>query len=621
MGDTIDSSPSGAASIADFEGELGVLARAIDVQGAQLAWLIGAGGSAMSGIPTAGQLIVRFKHQLYCDGNALDVQDVDPADARTRRLIEAYFDGSNGFPPRGDNSEYSVAFEAAYPLADVRADFIARLCKGMPPNYGHYVLAALMATNRLGVVFTTNFDDLIETAAQSVFDGITPRPTAVVADLGDPDKAVRAFQKSTWPLVAKIHGDFRSDRLKNTTTELQEQDSGMRHVLRTCCGRFGLIVAGFSGRDESVMGVLRDALTDDASFPSGIFWCYRPADTPAPEVVSLLHDARKAGRTAVAVPVDNFVELTGAIERTVQLPAPVRTLLEAKRPTRVVTPTAMPSGPTEPYPILRFNALPVTAMATDVRLLEERKPADLRELQVAVRKSRARGLVARQSNGQLMAVGNDAQLTAAFAPLGVAVTDHLSSVDWDGLDIDPANLGLALDAITLGLGRTQGLRHVLSRRAHQVRVADAKVDSLSRLKSACNSLAGTVPKTSLPWAEAVTLNLDRRDGRWWLVLVPEVWVPRGGVPTADGFAPQTTEERLAIADFIRERRATRYNRHVNAILDAWVRVLCGGLGTREVRTWNLGSGEGIDPVFEISARTAYSRRLQDAAPVSTGARS
>jgi hypothetical protein len=521
------------------------------------------------------------------------VQDVDPADARARQLIEAYFDGDNGFPPCGDNSEYSVAFEAAYPLADVRADVIAGLCKGMPPNYGHYVLAALMATNRLGVVFTTNFDDLIETAAQSVFDGLTPRPTAAVADLGDPDKAVRAFQKKTWPLVAKIHGDFRSDRLKNTTTELQEQDSGMRHVLRTCCGQFGLIVAGFSGRDHSVMAVLRDALTDDASFPCGIFWCYRPADTPAPEVVSFLHDARQAGRTAVAVPVDNFVELTGAIERAVQLPAPVRALLETKRSTRVVAPTPLPSGPTQPYPVLRFNALPVITMPTEVRVLDERKTADLRELQIAVRKSRARGLVARQSGGQLVAAGNDAQLTAAFSPLGV----------------------------TLGLGRTEGLRHVLSRRAHQVRVADPKVASLGRLKSACNSLAGTVPKTSLPWAEALTLNLDRRDGRWWLVVVPEVWVPRGGAPTADGFAPQTTAERLAIADFIRERRATRYNRNINSILDAWVRVLCGGTGTREVRTWNLGAGEGVDPVFEISARTAYSRRFQDAAPVSAGARS
>jgi len=220
--------------------------------------------------------------------------------------------------------------------------------------------------------------------------------------------------------------------------------------------------------------------------------------------------------------------------------------------------------------------------------------------------------VARRSGGRLVAVGDDAQLTAAFAPLGVSVKGETVPFEWDSAEPDTPDLGLALDALTLGLGRTEGLRHVLSRRAHQVRVADASVDSLSRLRSACRGLMGTVPRTTLPWAEAVTLNLDYRVGRWWLLLVPEVWVPRGGRQTEDGILPQTVEERLAIADFIRERRATRYNRDVNAVLDAWVRVLCNGRNAREVRTWNLGPGSGVDPVFEIVGRTAYSRPFRAA---------
>jgi NAD-dependent SIR2 family protein deacetylase len=609
MGDTTDSSPLDAALTAGIEGDVGALARAIGVQGGHLAWLIGAGASAMSGIPTAGQLIVRFKHQLYCDAHGLDVQDIDPRDRRTRGLIEQYFDGANGLPDRGDIDEYAVAFGKVYPSADVRADLIAELCRGTAPNYGHYVLAALMATNRLSVVFTTNFDDLIETAALSVFDGMTPRPSAVVADLGDPSKAVRAFQKNSWPLVAKIHGDFRSDRLKNTTEELRTQDDEMRQVLQTACGQYGLVVVGYSGRDDSVMTVLREALAQPASFPSGIFWCYRPTDPPAPAVVSFLRDAQDAGRTVAAVAVDNFVELAGAIERAIQLPASMRTLLESKRPSRVVTSVPLPTGPTQKYPVVRFNALPITLLPAEVRRLDERGATDLRDLQTALRTARARGLIARRSGGQLVAAGHDGQLTAALAATGVTVTDDVVALDWDAPVVDPADLGFALDAFTLGLGRTTGLRHVLSRRAHQVRVSDGSVESLARLRSACHSLSGTVPKTTLPWAEAVTLNLDRRNGRWWLLLVPEVWVPHGGQPTANGFSPQTADERLAIADFIRERRATRYNRDVNAILDAWVRVLCSGLGSREIRTWNLGPGEGIDPAFEITGRTAYSRPL------------
>lgn len=608
MGDTIRSSPS----VSGIEGDLGVLARAVAVQGAQLVWLIGAGSSVMSGIPTAGQLTLRFKHALYCSENGLDEQEVDPADAHTRRLIADYFAGNQSLPQPGDNDEYAASFEMAYPSADVRADLIAELCRGVAPNYGHYLMAALMVSDRLNTVFTTNFDDLIETAVASVADEIDPRPSVVVADLGDPDKAVRAFQKSSWPLIAKIHGDFRSKRLKNTPDELQQQDVAMRHVLRESCGKSGLVVAGYSGRDESVMAVLHDALTDPASFPSGIFWCYRPTDTLAAEVLTFLHEAKGAGRSVAAIAVDNFVEMTAAIERAVTLASPLRQLLEHKRPKPIVTATPLPTGATANYPVVRFNALPITALPSEARVLEEAKPVELRELQRAIRTSRARGLVARRSGGRLVAVGDDAQLTAAFAPLGVSVKGETVPFEWDSAEPDTPDLGLALDALTLGLGRTEGLRHVLSRRAHQVRVADASVDSLSRLRSACRGLMGTVPRTTLPWAEAVTLNLDYRVGRWWLLLVPEVWVPRGGRQTEDGILPQTVEERLAIADFIRERRATRYNRDVNAVLDAWVRVLCNGRNAREVRTWNLGPGSGVDPVFEIVGRTAYSRPFRAA---------
>jgi NAD-dependent SIR2 family protein deacetylase len=613
MGDTVRSSPS----VSGIEGDLGVLVRAIAVQGAQLAWLVGAGASVMSGIPTASQLTLRFKHALYCDANGLDVQDIDPADARTRRLIANYFAANQTLPPPGDNDEYAASFERAYPSADARADVIAELCRGVMPNYGHYLLAALMVSDRLSMVFTTNFDDLLETATASVANEITPRRSIVVADLGDPDKAVRAFQKSSWPLIAKIHGDFRSDRLKNTTSELQEQDGSMRNVLRETCGRFGLVVAGYSGRDESVVAVLQDALADHTSFPSGIFWCYRPTDGLAPDVVSFLQAAKDADRTAAAVPVNNFVEMTAAIERAVPLAADLRQLLEGKRPKPIVAASPLPTGATISYPVVRFNALPVTALPTEARVLEETGTADVRELQAAIRTSRARGLVARRSGGQLVAVGDDAQLTAALAPLGITVMSDTVPLKWDNPHPDMLDLGLALDALTLGLGRTQGLRHVLSRRAHQVRVSDESVDSLSRLRSACRSLMGTVPRTTLPWAEAATLNLDYRIDQWWLLIVPEIWVPRGGQPTEDGFLPQTPAERLAIADFTRERRATRYNRDVNAILDAWVRLLCGGLDARVVRTWNL-SEAGVDPIFEIVGRTAHSRPLRDVAgPMAT----
>lgn len=609
----VSASPSDlAGSPGELSGDASQLARAVDIQGAQFAWLLGAGASAMSDIPTAGALILRFKHELYCSAHQLDVQDIDPADSRTRASIETYFDGRNGLPPLGDPEEYSVAFEAAYPSAELRADFIAALCQGRGPNYGHYVLAALMAAGRLQVVFTTNFDDLVEAGAHSLFElaGITPRPSLVVAGLGEPDIASRALQKGSFPLVAKLHGDFRSVRLKNSVNELASQDADMRHVLRSACGRCGLIVAGYSGRDASVMDVLTEALDDKGSFPTGIYWCHRPTDPPAPEVLDLLAKARATGRSAFAVPVDNFIELTSAIERGVRLADNLRTCLKVRRPPAPLVPAPIPAGPTRPFPILRFNALPLVGLPRQVRCLDEQSPCELADVQQAVRTNRVRGLVARRSGGQLVAVGHEQQLSEALRPLRVSLSDRTETVDWDAAFTDPADLGLALDALTLGLGRTEGLRHVLARRGHQVRVADPKASTLARLKSACGgTLAGTIPKTSLSWAEAAGLTIERRDGTWWLLVVPEVWVS----PPKDRSAQRA--EQMAAGTFVQQKRATRYNSATNTILDAWVRLLSAGLGPRQVKTWNLGPAEGIDPIFEIDGHTAFSRPLRIAGRV------
>lgn len=612
MCDVFAPSSDSAGLTGELAGDVSQLARAVDVQGSQLAWLLGAGTSAMSNIPTAGALTLRFKHELYCSAHQIDVQDIDPADPRTRASIERYFDGRNGLPPLGDPEEYSIAFELAYPSADLRADFVAALCKGREPNYGHYVLAALMAANRLQVVFTTNFDDLVEAGAHSLFGlaATSPRPSMVVAGLGEPEIASRALQKGSFPLVAKLHGDFRSARLKNSVDELESQDAEMRHLLRTACGRFGLVAAGYSGRDTSVMEVLTEALNDKGSFPTGIYWCYRLVDPPAPAVVDFLIAARTAGKAAFTVPVDNFIELTSAVERGVRLTDNLRSCLRGKRPVATLVPAPIPTGPTRPFPILRFNALPLLRLPNQVQCLDEQSPCELAEVQRSLRTNQVRGLVARRSGGQLVAVGHEQQLSEALRLFRVSVSDRTQTVDWDKEVTDPAILGLALDALTLGLGRTNGLRHVLARRGHQVRVADPTASSLARLKSVCSGrLLGTVPNTSLLWAEAAGLSIERREGVWWMHVVPEIWVS----PPKDRLAQRA--ELMTARTFIQQRRATRYNRTTNALLDAWVRILCAGLGSRQVKTWNLGPEEGIDPEFEIDGHTAFSRPFRVATRV------
>ncbi|WP_452107009.1 SIR2 family protein [Brucella pseudogrignonensis] len=96
------------------------------------------------------------------------------------------------------------------------------------------MLGSLMAAGKVDSVFTTNFDPLIEESAHSS-NAILPidcqnRPT--VAAIDSADRAMRCLNESDWPLIAKLHGDYQSIAIKNTGSELEEQDARMRPVLR-----------------------------------------------------------------------------------------------------------------------------------------------------------------------------------------------------------------------------------------------------------------------------------------------------------------------------------------------------------------------------------------------------
>lgn len=83
------------------------------------------------------------------------------------------------------------------------------------------------------------------------------------------------YRRGRWPVEVKLHGDFRSRRLKNTSDELRHQDVRLRQILVDSCRRVGLVVAGYSGRDDSVTGVIEEALKRTGALPAVLFWLHR----------------------------------------------------------------------------------------------------------------------------------------------------------------------------------------------------------------------------------------------------------------------------------------------------------------------------------------------------------
>ncbi|MFK4822071.1 SIR2 family protein [Ochrobactrum quorumnocens] len=89
-------------------------------------------------------------------------------------------------------------------------------------------------------------------------------------------------------MVAKLHGDYQSIAIKNTGSELEEQDARMRHVLVESGKRFGMIFVGYSGRDASIMEALNTVLDAPSPFPNGVYWLTSSASRLLPAVIEFV---------------------------------------------------------------------------------------------------------------------------------------------------------------------------------------------------------------------------------------------------------------------------------------------------------------------------------------------
>ena len=199
-------------------------------------------------------MIWEFKQILFASQNRSWSQtSVDLSQPGVRNRIDAHIESLGSMPSPGAPDEYAALFEAAYPAESDRRAFLDGKLTGAKPSYGHIALATLMRHKQTRMVWTTNFDALVADACAKVYDTTSALTTI---DLNSADQAQQSLADERWPIEIKLHGDFRSRRLKNTDDELRQQDAHLRRALVESCKRFGLVVCGYSGRNDSIMDAL-----------------------------------------------------------------------------------------------------------------------------------------------------------------------------------------------------------------------------------------------------------------------------------------------------------------------------------------------------------------------------
>src|SRR5208282_2790066 len=129
-------------------------------------------------------------------------------------------------------------------------------------SVGNRVLGAFLSSGLTRAVFTTNFDSILEKAVAEVSGN-----SLSAYHIEGSRSSTNAINNEEFPIYCKLHGDFRYDSVKNLEDDLRVQDRALAACMKIASSRFGFIVAGYSGRDASVMALFREALEGQNPFP------------------------------------------------------------------------------------------------------------------------------------------------------------------------------------------------------------------------------------------------------------------------------------------------------------------------------------------------------------------
>lgn len=570
--------------------------------GKQLMWFLGAGGSRSSGLPTATDLTWDLKLRHYCARENQDVVAHDVSNRAVQARIQTYMD-SKGFPPLWDPTEYSFYFELVFGkdyTAQQRYLADALATERISSTIGHRALAALLHLGLARIIFTTNFDEVVESAYASIAG-----KNLTTFHLEGSYAALEALNAERFPFYAKVHGDFRYQTVKNLSEDLLHNDREIQKCLVAAAARFGMIVSGYSGRDGNVMAMFREAIDQNNAFPSGLYWTVTRISFVEASVRELMGYAHSKGVKGGIVETGTFDEMLAKIWRMVAEKNPD---VDAKVRSTMTQQVRIPLPPVgTAYPVLRTNALQITGFPSACGAIDYDGALDIGQLKSALFENQP--LCSICYTDRVLFWGDGKELAKIYEP------DRVKSVS-----------SFEIDDLVRAIGASTYLKSMVEQTVATALVADkplllrkqgktwyaitrhkeADSDALKPLRDALSwkdwdgkfhdgVVNGQVfGLKEVYWAEAVSLKVEERNGQLWLLLQPDVWI-----------SPNKMREEAT--EFLYKKKIRRYNKQAFEILSAWIEILLGGIGKGNANVTAYKSTEH-PAQFQISTRSAFSRR-------------
>ena len=562
----------------------------------QLMWFLGAGTSRTAGMPTATDIIWDLKRKYYCLQENQDLQTHNINKQAIRQKIQDYLD-SKGFPAVWSSEEYSFYFDLTFgddygsQHRYIREQFDSQK---ISLNIGHRVLAALLEMGLARVVYTTNFDEVLETA----FSAVAGKQLGTF-HLEGSYAALDALNAERFPIYAKIHGDFRYQKIKNLTADLLHNDNEIQKCFLAASTRYGLIVTGYSGRDANVMAMFNSALEQNNAFPQGLFWLTPRLSDVTDSVHELISSAREKGVRAHIIETGSFDIILLKMWR--QLPEKPEKL-NLKVRTAKALPVSIPLPPPGTrYPILRTNALAITEWPRQCASVDYAAPMTFRELKDKVWEHQPNAILS--YTDQILFWGDPNEI---YKILDKEKVKAIKDYNFDDSIASVAQSGIIKSffdqAVAQSLCQDKPLLLRRKNRTYYAVVNHKEINNLllQPLKDALGYqnkpgyITGSVTGLNkVFWAEALSIKLEERNGSLWLLIRPDIWVT-------------PLSERENATDFLRSKKLHRYNNQSYQLLDAWIRVLFGFIGTGQEIRISCFPDSDYSPTFSVNTRTAFS---------------
>ncbi len=226
-------------------------------------FIVGAGASFKSGIPTGVQLAQQWFKELNERHEPNEINDWIKAVKLDKKDLATHY-----------GTIYRKRFESDKISG---YEFLVQTMRDAKPTFGHFVLAQILSKTQGNCVLTTNFDSLIESAIYQFTD-----KTPLVC--GHESLSGYARPSNIHPLIIKIHRDLLLSP-KSDIGEISNLDKGWEEPLENIFSSHIPIIIGYGGNDGSLM-----AFFEKMKKPSNFFWCIHNKSSPSARVKKLVEN-------------------------------------------------------------------------------------------------------------------------------------------------------------------------------------------------------------------------------------------------------------------------------------------------------------------------------------------